>query len=311
MAYTNDDLHNMGIKDLQDARKKIVDTSIFDHVSDVVLDDKTKKSLDYTRELYIDYLKELNNFKESIKEQILRTLMNTEVIDNHSVEMENINLLTSYCETHHSSAIRYLIKKLVTENLDINDNILKKTHEILMRGTSNGAGIAAGYRNNNSFYVGYIENGEKTIEFLPIAHENIKEAMEILFDYYNSNILDINLLFAKPFIVHGLLAALQVFEDGNTRMARTLQHINLYTLTNELDDSIDKFNLPAIYFSKNYIPFRYEYRSLIRDIALIHNNEVWNAWINFNLNRMQERIYANENSFMLLKKQNIHKNISF
>lgn len=302
MAYTNEDLHNMGIKDLQDARSKIVDVRIFDYIDDIVLDDNTKKNLEYTREIYIDYLKDLYSFKESFREQILKTLMNTEVVDNHSVEREDINLLMSYSETHHSTAIRYLIKKLITEKQGINDNILKKAHEILMRGTSNETEILSGYRNNNNFYVGYIEGGERIIDFLPIAQEDIKKAMEILFNYYNGDVLDINLLFAKPFIVHGLLAALQVFEDGNTRMARTLQHVDLYALTIALGNS-DKFNLPTLYFSKNYIPFRYQYRTLIKSIALIHNNEVWNAWINFNLNRMQERIYANENSFEVLKRK--------
>lgn len=177
--------------------------------------------------------------------------MNTETIDNHSLEREDINLLRDYYENHHFTAIRYLTKKLMNENQPLNENIIKKAHEILMRGTSNESIVYSGYRDNNKYYVGYVE-------------------------------------------------------DGNTRLARTLQHIKLQTLTNELfthEYNLSPFNLPAIYFSKNYIPFRYEYRKLIEDLALIHGDDEWNKWIEFNLYRMQERIFATDNSLILLKRK--------
>lgn len=130
--------------------------------------------------------------------------------------------------------------------------------------------------------------------------------MQAFINYYESTITEEFDLLAKPFIIHGLLATMQVFEDGNTRLARTLQHIKLQTLTNELfthEYNLSPFNLPAIYFSKNYIPFRYEYRKLIEDLALIHGDDEWNKWIEFNLYRMQERIFATDNSLILLKRK--------
>ena len=161
--------------------------------------------------------------------------MNTETIDNHSLEREDINLLRDYYENHHSTAIRYLAKKLMNEKL--------------MRGTSNESIVYSGYRDNNKYFVGYVEDGQKIINFLPICHEEIKEAMQAFINYYESTITEEFDLLAKPFIIHGLLATMQVFEDGNTRLARTLQHIKLQTLTNELfthEYNLSPFNLPAI-----------------------------------------------------------------
>lgn len=306
MAYTKEDLFYLGVTDLQSARKKIVDISLFDNIDNIKLSDKTKKDIEFTKEIYIDYLKDLEEFKETDREKILKALMNTETIDNHSLEREDINLLRDYYENHHSTAIRYLIKKLMNENQPLNENIIKKAHEILMRGTSNESIVCSGYRDNNKYFVGYVEDGQKIINFLPICHEEIKEAMQAFINYYESTITEEFDLLAKPFIIHGLLATMQVFEDGNTRLARTLQHIKLQTLTNELfthEYNLSPFNLPAIYFSKNYIPFRYEYRKLIEDLALIHDDDEWNKWIEFNLYRMQERIFATDNSLILLKRK--------
>ena len=306
MAYTKEELNNLGITDSSDARQKIVDLSLFDNIESISLSDKTKRDIDYTKDIYVEYLQKLSEFKESVIERILKALMSTETIDNHFLERENINLLMDYSETHYSTAIRYLVKKLITENQPLNDQIIKKAHEILMRGTSNASEINSGYRSSNNHYVGYVENGERIINYLPISHEDIKEAMQIFFSYYDANITSELEVFTKPFIIHGLLAALQVFADGNTRMARTLQYVKLQTLTNEIivpESNLKPFELPAIYFSKNYLPYRYEYRKLIEEIALDPRSEKWNSWIEFNLHRMQERIYAMDNSMMILSRK--------
>lgn len=212
MAYTKEDLFYLGVTDLQSARKKIVDISLFDNIDNIKLSDKTKKDIEFTKEIYIDYLKDLEEFKETDREKILKALMNTETIDNHSLEREDINLLRDYYENHHSTAIRYLTKKLMNENQPLNENIIKKAHEILMRGTSNESIVYSGYRDNNKYYVGYVEDGQKIINFLPICHEEIKEAMQAFINYYESTITEEFDLLAKPFIIHGLLATMQVLK---------------------------------------------------------------------------------------------------
>ena len=109
MAYTKQELLQLGIKleELADTRRKIVDIRVFDYIDDLTLDDTTLRQLDYTIDLYQDYLEFLLSFSKSNLEKILKGLRNTEVIDNHVVERENYNWLLVHQETHHSTAINY------------------------------------------------------------------------------------------------------------------------------------------------------------------------------------------------------------
>lgn len=54
MAYTKEDLFYLGVTDLQSARKKIVDISLFDNIDNIKLSGKTKKDIEFTKEIYID-----------------------------------------------------------------------------------------------------------------------------------------------------------------------------------------------------------------------------------------------------------------
>ncbi len=302
MSYTKDELLSLGVKleDLAELRKRIVDIRIFDYVDDITLNDKTLGQLEYTLELYQDYLNFLQTFSKTNLEKILKGLRNTEVIDNHIVERENYDWLINYQETHHSTAINYLIKKLFTEGENLSPAILSKSHEILMRGTSNEDDILLKFRKGNHHYVGYQDGENKIIEFLPISYDEIKLALQLFCDYYNQGVSNVNLAYVKPFVIHGLLAALQVFEDGNTRVARSIQHIKMFEITKDLFQV--PFNLPALYFSKTYIPYRKEYRDMICQIALDPSIETWNKWITFNLRKVQDQIYFNENNLKRTRK---------
>lgn len=304
MSYTKEDLEYFQVKDLKEAREKIVDVRLFDYIDDFKPNSDVKRLMNFTKELYIEYNEDILKYSKETQESILKALMNSEIIDNHVLERENVNFLRTYNETHHSTAIRYLVRKLLKETTPLNDAIIKKAHEILMRGTSNGNTINEGFRTNNHHYVGYIEDNKPVINYFPISYDDIKESTLLLCKYYNTPIKDEEELFIKPFIMHGLIAVLQVFEDGNTRLARCFQHITLQDLTNKtMGNNLFELPLPAIYFSKNYVPYRKEYRELLASIALNPNNEKWNEWISFNLHRMQDRIFANVDSLALLKQK--------
>lgn len=302
MAYSKSELLDFGIKpdEIAEARNKIVGINIFDNIEDFHLNGKVSNELLYTKEIYQEYLELLKEFSKTNLEQILTSLKKIEIIDNHTVEKENQSLLVNYSETHHSTAINYLIKKLITEGNLLNDFIIKKAYEILMRGTSNENELTIGYRKNNSFFVGYFEANKKCIFYFPISNDEIGKAMNLFFDYYNNPLVKEEDLFVKPFILHGLLAALQVFPDGNTRLARTIQHIKLFELTNLVFD--EKFPLPVIYFSKTCIPYRALYRDLITDIAKMPSEENWNNWIKFNLNRIQDQLALNTEQLKRTRK---------
>lgn len=302
MSYTKKELFSLGasLNELADLRKRIVDNRIFDYIDDLVLDDRTINQLEFTLELYQEYLKFLQTFSKTNLEKILKGLRNTEVIDNHIVERENYNWLIAYQETHHSTVINYLIKKLLTDQEVLNPTILAKSHEILMRGTSNEDNILQKFRRNNQHFVGYHENEKNVIMFLPVSYDEIKLSLQLFCDYFNQTESNMNIAYVKPFIIHGLLAALQFFEDGNTRVARSMQHIKIFQITREIFQV--PFNLPALYFSKTYIPYRKEYRDMICKIAIEPSMTTWNQWILFNLRKVQDQIYFNENNLERIRK---------
>lgn len=302
MAYSKSELLDFGVESdkIAEARDKIVGINIFDDIEDIHFNNRVSNDLLYTKDIYQEYLELLKEFSKTNLEQILTALKKIEIIDNHTFEKENHNLLVNYSETHHSTAINYLIKKLISEGNPLNDFIIKKAHEILMRGTSNENELMSGYRKSNAFFVGYFEGNKKCISYFPISSDEIGKTMNLFFDYYNNPIIKEEDLFVKPFILHGLLAALQVFPDGNTRLARTIQHIKLFEVTNKVFD--EKFPLPVIYFSKTCIPYRALYRDLIADIAKMPNDENWNNWIKFNLYRLQDQLVLNTKQLKRTRK---------
>ena len=217
------------------------------------------------------------------------------------MERENPNLLHAYNETHHSTAITYLVKKLITEGGSLNDSIIIKAHEILMRGTSNQEKINKGFRNNNNTFVGYVENGQNVIQFYPISYNEINTAIKLFCTYFNSSYTSDFNFFVNPIISHGLLAALQVFNDGNTWLSRTLEHIKIFYDTKRY--LYDSLYLPVLYCSKAYTPYRAQYRDLIVQIALNPNYDTWNEWILFNLNRIQDQIFYNTNNLNRIRSK--------
>lgn len=299
MAYSKEELLNLGAKDISEARIKIVGLNLFDYVDDFDLLSRTENSIDYTLELYRDYLEELKKFSKTNLEKILKALRNLEVIDNHSLERENPSLLQTYNETHHSTAITYLVKRLISDGAPLNDSIIIKAHEILMRGTSNQEQVSIGFRNNNNYFVGYSENNENVALFYPISYDEIPKAIKLFCSYFNSKTTSERDIMVKAIISHGILSALQVFEDGNTRLSRTLENVDLFKRTSFIDDA---FSLPTIYCSKAYLPYRPQYRELISQLALEPNSENWNSWLNFNLYRLQDQIYLNTNNLSRIRK---------
>ena len=51
---------------------------------------------------------------------------------------------------------------------------------------------------------------------------------------------------------------------------------------------------PYIYGTKSYFPFKDNYRRLMSDLAINPDDDKWNDWINFNLNRIQDRMNYEE-----------------
>ena len=297
MGYKKEDYLNLNLD--PNTTYTVVDLNLFDTIRDISLSDRTINTLEFTLDMYKDYLEFVATLSKTAQDKVLRALKQKEVINNQIIERENGDKIRSYNESHNSIAINYLYRKLYTENRPINAHIIDKSHEILMRGTSNEHDINLNYRKSNSQLVGYQENENWHVDFLPISYEDIEWALAYLTAYFNEKEKSEEEILIKPFIIHGITATLQMFEDGNTRLGRTLQHLKLFLLTKKYINN--NLNTPAIYFSQTYLPYRIEYRELITKLATDPGDESWNEWLTFNLRRMQDQIYSHEQSLRLIK----------
>lgn len=274
----------------------IVDLNIFDYPTQLNPSEQIKGLIEYTLEIYNDLLNDINLLGDYLKNKYLLTLKNADLIDNQAIEKENTFLITLYSTIANKHAIDTLI-----DNYDkpLTKEELIQIHEQLLTGTSSEKKI--GLRTNNLKFVGTWNNSERNIQYFPILEQNIDQALDKLIQLYNSNTNNTNIYnsILNPIIYHGLIATLQLFKDGNTRLARLIQHAELWKQTNKIVDT--PIELPIIYASRQYYAYRDEYRNLIKNIAINPDEEAWNNWIKFNLKRIQDNIYTNTANIQTLK----------
>lgn len=289
---------NNEIKQAIDSGVPVVDINIFDHLDKLKISKQNIVSSEYTLELYEELVNKLYTMDQKIADKYLLQLKNTDIIDNQSLEKEDSFLISLYKSFEKKAAIDFLIENYGKE---LNKNKLVDIHDNVLRGTSSSK--KKGLRTDNFKFVGSWENGERKIQYFPILYTQIDEAIDKFLEFYNSNINNLDKeydIFVKPIIYHGLLAALQLFNDGNTRFARLIQNVEIWGLmNNKLDKSI---KLPILYATKQYFPYRNEYRNLIKNIAIYHDEDSWNKWISFNLKRFQESLYVGDDRLNFIKK---------
>lgn len=297
--FKEDNMQNIiSIQKLRDnGYAPIVNLEIFDSIKKLKLDDYVIDHHNETINLYKQYLDNIESLGEKKINPYLETIKNMECIDNQSFEKEDSFLIAIYSQIYKENAIDYLLK-----NPDIDCETFIEGHKKLLYGTKNEQYASKDYRDNNETYVGYYDNGNLVIDYFPISYTDIEEAIDKLLDFYHSEMFDKN-MFLKGYIIHGLIATLQMFSDGNSRYGRILQNIKINELTKkQLPFS---FNEPALYGTRAYMPFRYDYRKLIKNLAINHGNDEWEKWFNFNLNRAEDSMYFLNEKINAYKKMKI------
>ena len=266
----------------------VVDLEIFDSVKNLeIFDFALEREIEIV-ELYKRYIESILEMKKTNQEKYLKGIKTQEVIDNQLLEKEDPYLVTLYLEANKKTAIDYLIKQQRVPLEYLNKEEIITSHQKLLQGTSCNDYADKEHRTDNEAFVGKRKNGELEIRYFPISHEKIEEAIMNLTLYYNSN-LHQEYTLIKPIILHGLIGALQLFDDGNTRFGRMVQNVKIYELTG-INMKMYISN-PALYCSKSYYDFREQYRKKLGEVAIESNNDNWDNWINFNLNRIEEQIY--------------------
>ena len=261
----------------------IVNLKIFDTIFDIKLEERTLDNIKYTEETYIERINTINSLEQ--KDNFLDSIKYMEVRDNQYLEKEDPLVIECLAHLYKDNCIDYLL------NNELNKETFIKGHQILLEGTSSQEYSENEYRTNNDTYVSmYDENGNIHPYYFALDCKDIPEGIDKVVEYFNSN-TDKD-VFKKGIITHGLIAALQMFNDGNTRYARVLQYLKIKELTESLYNM--DLKTPYIYGTKAYFPFKDNYRRLMSDLAINPDDDKWNDWINFNLNRIQDRMNYEE-----------------
>ena len=261
----------------------IAGLQIFDSIQNLKFSDYV---LDYERDvisIYSSYLDDLSSLKLDDTVAFLEFIKNQEILDNQSLEKENGFLISLYFQTvakEKDNAIDFLLSHM-DSGFSREDFIA--AHKLLLKGTKNEFFSGFDYRQYDESCVGYKDSatGEEVILYFNLPVSDIEEAIQRTLTFYNSDQYDEH-TFLKGQIAHGIVGSLQMFNDGNTRYARILQHIKTSELTAK-NLGVD-FGLPTMYGTRAYFPQRARYRQLMQELVMNPSDETWDKWFKFNLN---------------------------
>lgn len=244
-------------------------------------------------EKYSEYLKKLLSLDPLKLKYFIRNLKDREIINNQETELEESFLLELYQLSQRKDSIDITMKHF--EDKEIEKNDLKKIHRVVIKGSSDDLQKNYDFRSDNDKWVGsYGTGGAIKIDYLPPNYEEIEELLDFVLEYFNENNNNFENLFMKPLIAHALIAYIQPFGNGNTRLARVLQHCKICDTTNQLYNT--NFSHPTFYLSKNYLQTRSQYRGLIKNLAVEKDNDAWNKWFEYNLNMIDEQLFFLDNN---------------
>lgn len=252
----------------------------------------SKENLELIKEiliLYKEYVSSLNVLSE-YKNNFLRALKQEETKRNHMLENIDPFITSILINTYPKSATMIAIgHKLKNKNL--NKKTFIKMNNILINGL-NKQFHKHEFRCKNDIFVGTRIGNTKNISYIPIDYKEIDEAADRILKLYNSPATKEEDIFINPMLVHALISSLQLFRDANTRLARIMQHVNLWSLSKKYYN-LDLIS-PALYTSEVLLNKRDEYRELIKEIAINPNNDILNEWIKFNTLMFEKQIYLNQ-----------------
>lgn len=302
IIMTTREIEKQVIEAMNSGLYSVAGLDIFDNVNKIDISDNLNLHLQYTTDLLNEYLcelVELEGEKPGLLE-FLKTIKDGDVIDNQSLEKENSFLIALYSQLQKETAMERLIR-YAKKGDGITTKIFFNVHNTLLYGTSSDK--YDNVRKANTKFVGRVINGERVIDYFPIDYKDIEIAASEIVRFYNSRLIEngFDNVFFQPFLIHGLVAALQMFNDGNTRLGRVMQHALIWQLINERTEF--KFDLPPIYATRSYYPVRGKYRENIANLVKCNDSYAWNKWFDFNLDRIEDSIYAGRENLKVLKRK--------
>ena len=272
---------------------------LVENIRNITVNDNNSYHLEDTYKMYLEYLKKLSELEERKTNYFLRYLKDNELSNNQETEFEEpfITGLTKLSQRQNSinTTMKLFEKGFLTKE-DI-----KKIHRLVIKGSSDDTKNNYEFRMDNEKWVGSFVNGKRDVHYIPPDYKIIDELLNQILLYLNEKNYDEHNIFIKPLIVHALLAYVQSFGNGNTRLARVIQHCKVCTMSNEMLGY--NFSTPTFYLSENYLKTRPQYRELIKKIAADKDMESWNKWFNYNLNMIDEQLYFLDNNLTKYRRK--------
>lgn len=170
------------IESIINAGAPIVKLNIFDILDGYVPTEYIKNQVEYTKELYLDLVAKLREFSEEDQITFLKTLKETDIIDNQSIEKEDPFLIALHRNFESTFSVDLLLEKLALGE-KISKEEFVKIHDNLLLGTSSENKL--GLRDNDLKFVGSYEINPQTkfsfenraISYFPLRHTEIDTAL--------------------------------------------------------------------------------------------------------------------------------------
>ncbi len=274
---------------------------------------------------YQAYLKNLHELPLEERKQFLNIAWFDEMIANQAMEGETKKgTYLQFMENERKGKkmmSKYTNITLHAGRLQIRD--FQRLHSMLLKGTSLEKNKNYSLRSDDQKWVGYMgENGYPKIQYIPPRSNKIKDCLEKILVYMN-NKENVGTkenpsrlyqtfeqepskfaypIFIKPTITHVLLSILQPFDDGNTRLARLMQDVQIYQETNRLFNIKPITKLPYISLSQQYYQRGVAYRDNIAKIAQNPSNDTWKQFIYMNLGCIEDELNSLQKSLSYRNK---------
>ena len=250
---------------------------------------------------YKYYLRLLDTLSKENLALFLEVIKQEEITYNQKMEGESNLLIEMDKLAYETNSISYLAK-IINDKEPFNLNNVKKLHHLVIRGTIDDKIKNYDYRKRN-IKVGKIVDGKEVISYIPPEHKDVIPLVVKVLNFLNeddSKLFDN--IFLKPLIAHVLLAIIQPFGNGNTRLARLIQYGKILDLTNQKYKT--NFKLPTFYLSDSYIRNK-GYREKIGILANSMHNDNWNAWFKYNIISIEEQLFYLNSQIPKIKNKRI------
>ena len=236
---------------------------LINNIQNIKLDDSNKWLVEDALDSYLKYINNLNKLDQSALKYFLMNVKMRELKNNQETEQEPSFLIGLYILSQKQNSIDLTVNLLKKGFLTRDD--IELIHGCVIAGSTDDKIENYPFRTDNNKWVGsFLANGERVIDYMPPDYNDIESLLEIILDYVNEKTNDPNDIFIKSFVIHGLIGYLQPFGNGNTRLARVVQHGEIMAKTNEILKT--EFIKPILYLSENYLKTRPQYRNLVKQL---------------------------------------------